>query len=241
MTLFHFVVLFLGIVAGAVASISGFGIGSILTPLLASQAGTKAAVAAVSIPHVLGTAVRFWTLRHHINRRVLLGFGLMSAAGGLTGALLNAWANNPVLTVVFGALLVFAGITGLTGLSEKMRFGGKTAWLAGALSGFFGGLVGNQGGIRSASLLGFEISPQEFVGTATAIGLIVDAARIPVYLAADYDQVRALWVWVILAAIGVLIGTWIGLTALRRVPPAKFRRAVSGMILALGIYMLLQV
>jgi uncharacterized membrane protein YfcA len=241
MTIFDVVVVFLGIVAGAVASISGFGIGSILTPLLASQAGTKAAVAAVSIPHLLGTAVRFWTLRRHINRRVLLSFGLMSAAGGLTGALLNARANNPVLNAVFGALLMFAGITGLTGLSEKMRFGGKVAWVAGALSGFFGGLVGNQGGIRSASLLGFEISPQEFVGTATAIGLIVDAARIPVYLTNDYDEVRALELWVLLAAIGVLAGTWIGLTALRRVPPAKFRPVVSSLILALGIYMLFQV
>ena len=240
MTVFDFVVLLLGIAAGAVASVSGFGIGSILTPLLASQAGTKAAVAAVSIPHLLGTAVRFWTLRRHINRRVLFGFGLMSAAGGLTGALLNTRANNPVLTAIFGALLVFAGITGLTGVSEKMRFGGKTAWLAGGMSGFFGGLVGNQGGIRSASLLGFAISPQEFVGTATAIGLIVDAARIPVYLTNDYDQVRALWFWVLLAAAGVLIGTWIGLTALRRVPPAKFRRVVSSLILALGIYMLFQ-
>src|SRR5919108_673415 len=137
MTVFDFVVLLLGIAAGAVASVSGFGIGSILTPLLASQAGTKAAVAAVSIPHLLGTAVRFWTLRRHINRRVLFGFGLMSAAGGLTGALLNTRANNPVLTAVFGALLIFEGITGLTSISEKMRLGGKTAWLAGGMSGFF--------------------------------------------------------------------------------------------------------
>ena len=104
MTIFDLALIALGIVAGAVASVSGFGIGSILTPLLASQIGTKAAVAAVSIPHLFGTAVRFFTLRRHIDRHVLLNFGLMSAAGGLTGALLNTHANNPILTGVFAAL-----------------------------------------------------------------------------------------------------------------------------------------
>ena len=53
------------IVAGAIAAVSGFGIGSLLTPLLALHAGTKTAVAAVSIPHLIGTAIRFWRLRGH--------------------------------------------------------------------------------------------------------------------------------------------------------------------------------
>ena len=41
--------------AGAVASITGFGIGSMLTLLLALQTGMPLAVAAVSIPHLLAT------------------------------------------------------------------------------------------------------------------------------------------------------------------------------------------
>jgi hypothetical protein len=55
-----------------------------------------------------------------------------------------------------------------------MRFGRITGYMAGALSGLFGGLVGNQGGIRSAALMGFDINKEAFVATATAIGLVVD-------------------------------------------------------------------
>lgn len=44
-------------VAGGIASVAGFGVGSILTPLLAVRLGTKLAVAAVSIPHVTATAI----------------------------------------------------------------------------------------------------------------------------------------------------------------------------------------
>ena len=107
-----------GIVAGAIAAISGFGIGSILTPLLAAWLGTKLAVALVSVPHFIGTALRFAVIRQHVNRRVLWSFGITSAAGGLIGALLHVWLRSVVLGYVLGVLLVFAGITGLTGLAS---------------------------------------------------------------------------------------------------------------------------
>src|SRR5262249_54591189 len=89
-----------GAVPWAVAARAGFGIGSLLTPLLALWAGTKLAVALVSIPHVTGTALRFWMMRRHVARRLLLGFGLTSAAGGLAGALLHGAAGGNVLTGV---------------------------------------------------------------------------------------------------------------------------------------------
>jgi hypothetical protein len=69
------------IAAGATAAVSGVGIGTLMTPLLAPQADTKTAVAAVSIPHLVGTLIRFWRLRGHVDRGVLWRFGLMSAAG----------------------------------------------------------------------------------------------------------------------------------------------------------------
>jgi uncharacterized protein len=71
------------LVAGGVAAVSGFGIGSPLTPLLAVRYGTKLAVAIVSIPHLVGTTARFVGLRRQLDRRVFLNFGILSAAGGL--------------------------------------------------------------------------------------------------------------------------------------------------------------
>ena len=123
------------IVAGAVASISGFGIGSILTPLLATWLGTKLAVAVVSVPHFLGTALRFWLIRRHVDRAVLWSFGVTSAIGGLAGALLHVWLRSAMLGYVLAALLVFAGVMGLTGLAQRMRFGRKSAWVAGSTLG----------------------------------------------------------------------------------------------------------
>jgi len=240
-TFFLLATIAVAFLAGAVAAVSGFGIGSLLTPLLAVRVGTKLAVAAVSIPHMIATALRLWMMRKDVDRRLLWSFGLMSAAGGLVGALLQSAADSPVLTVVFAGLLIFTGVMGLTGLSERMRFRGWVGWVAGTVSGLLGGLVGNQGGIRSAAMLGFDVPRRAFVATATAVGVIVDLARTPVYLATQGRELADLWPWLLAAAGGAVAGTVAGERILRRLPDTLYRKLVSALVLALGVFMLLRV
>ncbi len=238
MTLNALLVLLTAILAGAVASVTGFGIGSLLTPVLALSVGTRVAVAAVSIPHVVGTAIRFWLLRRHVDRRVLWSFGLTSATGGLIGAALYSIASNRWLSVVFGTLLLFVAVSELAGLSRRMRFRGWMAWFAGLLSGLLGGLVGNQGGIRSAALLGFDLRRETFVGTATAIALFVDGARVPIYVMTQRADLDALSAWIGLAIAGVVIGTLAGSHVLKQVPQRLFRHVLAVILAILGAAML---
>jgi uncharacterized protein len=237
--IFTLIFLIASVIGGGIASVAGFGIGSILTPALAAKLGTKLAVAAVSIPHLAGTALRFALIRQHVNKPVLLSFGIASAAGGLAGALLHTRFSSVVLSYVLGGLLVFAGVTGITGLASRMRFGRRIAWLAGAASGMFGGLVGNQGGIRSAALLGFDIEKESFVATATAIALMVDAARMPVYFVSEAHALAQVWVYIALGTAGVVVGTLVGQRVLTRIPEKVFRRVVAAIILALGVALLI--
>jgi uncharacterized protein len=226
------------IIAGAVSAVTGFGIGSLLTPVFALSMDTRVAVAAVAIPHVVGTAIRFGLLRGGIDRRVLWSFGLTSAAGGLAGAALYRVASNQWLNVVFGVLLLFAAASEVTGLARRMRFRGWVAWLAGGLSGLLGGLVGNQGGIRSAALLGFDLPKEKFVGTATAIALFVDGARLPVYIATQHADMLERWPAIGLATLGVIGGTLVGSRLLKRVPDVWFRRVLAVVLAILGTVML---
>lgn len=237
--IFMLVFFIAAVLGGGIASVAGFGIGSILTPTLAAKIGTKLAVAAVSVPHLAGTVLRFALIRQHVNKRVLLGFGITSAIGGLVGALIHTRFSSVVLSYVLGALLVFAGLSGLSGFASRMRFGHQTAWIAGAASGIFGGLVGNQGGIRSAALLGFDIEKESFVATATAIGLMVDAARMPVYFASEAHQMANVWLYLVVGTAGVVAGTLIGKRVLTRIPEQVFRRVVAVIILALGMALLI--
>lgn len=236
--LFYLILAGVGVLAGGVAAVAGFGIGSLLTPALALQVGTKLAVAAVAIPHAIGSAQRFWLLRGHVDWRVVRSFGIPSALGGLAGAFLQARAASRVLEVVFGGLLILAGISELTGWMRLVRWGRSAAWAAGAVSGALGGLVGNQGGIRTAAMLGYDVSKEALVATTTVIALFVDAARLPVYLVTQGEEIAGLWVQVLVLSGGVVVGTLLGRRILGRLSQPVFRRVIALLLIGLGAYML---
>jgi uncharacterized membrane protein YfcA len=225
----------LAIVAGAVAAVAGFGIGSLLTPALGASIGVAAAVAVVSLPHAVATATRLWALRDAIDVRMLRTFGLASAAGGLAGAALHSVLSSPALSVVLGGLLILAGGLELTRLNRRLGFTGAAALAAGLASGVFGGLVGNQGGIRSAALLHAGLSPRALVATATATAMLVDIARVPVYLASSGGEIAANARLIAILTVGVVVGTLIGAPILRRLPEPVFRRALALVLVALGL------
>jgi uncharacterized membrane protein YfcA len=236
LSFFVLAVFMVAVLAGGIASVSGFGIGSLLTPLFALRLELKLAVAAVSIPHFVATALRCWLLRQHIDRGVFISFGIASAAGGLLGALFHTAVKSPILMYVFGALLIYAGFSAMSGLSSVIRVPKSLGWLAGLISGAFGGLVGNQGGIRSAALISYDLDKQAFVATATAIGLIVDLVRMPVYFYTQWSELQKVMPLIALATIGTVVGTLSGKFVLGKIPENTYRAVLGATIFALGIY-----
>lgn len=227
------------ILSGATASLVGFGIGSMLTPLLALKVGTDLAVAAVALPHAVATAVRGWRLRREIDPQVLTGFGLLSAVGGLAGALAYSQLTAGALTRILGGLLILTAIAQLAGLAARWHPRGAAVGLLGFASGFFGGIAGNQGGLRAAALTAFRLSPLAFVATSTATGLLVDAARTPVYLYTAGAALKSLWIPIAVASAGVLVGTLVGERILLGMPRDRFARLVAVAIGILGVWLLL--
>ena len=228
----------LAVAAGATASVVGFGIGSLLAPVIAVRYGIGAAVAMVALPHLAASLLRAWRLRGHFRRDVIVRFGLLSAAGGLAGALLYARLGGPALTTALGALLLVTAIAGLTGWTERWHPRGPIVWGLGALSGLFGGLAGNQGGIRAAALSAFGLGPAEFVAASTAAGVLVDVARTPVYLLRERATLAAAAPLLAALVAGTLMGTLLGERVLFGIAPQVFRRVVSVAIAGLGLWLL---
>jgi uncharacterized membrane protein YfcA len=227
------------VLGGATAAVAGFGIGSLLTPFLATRFGMTVAIAAVAIPHALATALRCWRLRTRIDWPVMRGFGLLSAAGGLAGALLYARFSNRTLTIVLAVLLFATAVAGLTNWTRRVRLGSTGAGALGVASGLFGGLAGNQGGLRAAALLVFGLTPIGFVATSTATGLLVDAARLPIYLWRSSAEMGRVAVPVAVASVGVIVGTLAGERVLLGMSVDRFRILVSALIGLLGVWLLL--
>lgn len=228
----------LAILSGATASVVGFGIGSLLTPLIASHVGTAMAVAAVTIPHLVATAIRCWRLRTRVDRAILRRFGLVSAAGALGGAVLYTRLGPSALTRILGGLLILTAVAQLTRWSSRWHPHGPFVAIFGLCSGFFGGVAGNQGGLRAAALTAFGLTPTVFVATATATGLLVDLARTPVYVYTAGSSILALRIPIAIATAGTLVGTILGERILLGLSRDQFARVMGTCVGALGLWLL---
>ena len=206
-----------------------------LTPLLMLSMPTAHAVAVLAIPHAWATALRLIRLRRDVHPQTFKQFGIASALGGLAGATLQSRLGSPLLTIVLASLLVIAGAAELT--RRRVPLPRTRGWrlVGGVLSGLFGGLVGNQGGIRAAALLGFDLPPRQLVATATASALLVDAARVPIYLSSFGPVITDAAPLLIVVSAGVTIGTFLGVPILGRVTEATYRRLVGALLLLLGL------
>ncbi len=226
--------------AGAVAAVSGFGIGSLVTPVLMIGLPASEAVALVAVPHAVATAIRWIALRREVHGPTFRQFGLASATGALAGAWLHTQLASPRLGTVLAVLLIVAGTSELTG--RRIPLPQTPFWrrIGGVASGLFGGLVGNQGGIRTAALLGAGLPPRQLVATATATALVVDAARVPFYVWSEgpvlVDGLRIL-LWL---SAGVTLGTLAALPILARMPGAVYRRTIGALLLTLGLTLLMR-
>jgi uncharacterized membrane protein YfcA len=83
------------------------------------------------------------------------------------------------------------------------------------------------------------VRKEAFVASVTAVGLFVDGARLPVYLATQGRAIFGLWPLLLAAIAGVVIGTAVGARVLGRLPQQVFRRVVAALLIGLGGYMLL--
>jgi uncharacterized membrane protein YfcA len=76
--------------------------------------------------------------------------------------------------------------------------------------------------------------------TATAIALLVDVGRVPVYLGTQWSSMLQRWPQIVIALAGVVVGTLVGTRLLRWIPESPFKRIVGLLVLAIGIYMLVR-
>lgn len=186
----------------------------------------------------MAAALRLTLLWREVNWSVVRGFGIASAAGSLAGALTQPMFGLRGLTLVLGGLLILTAVVSITGWLEARAFPRGVAYGVGGISGLFGGLVGNQGGVRSGALLAFDLAPRAFVATGTASALLVDLARTPVYLWRAGPELIELLPTIAVMAAGVLIGTLVGERFLRSLPKQTFRKVVAVAVGLAGVWLI---
>jgi uncharacterized membrane protein YfcA len=88
-------------------------------------------------------------------------------------------------------------------------------------------------------MLGFDVPKESFVATSAAIALVVDGARLPVYVATQWSDIPRLWPILVALTIAVVVGTLLGTRLLGRLQQTTFRRIIGALLVVLGLYMMI--
>src|SRR3990172_681078 len=227
-------------IAATVATVMGFGVGTSLTPFFALAYPTQIAVMLVAVVHFLSNLLRLALFRRHVDLGLVRRFGVLSIVGALGGSFAQGLIQSDWLKVLLGVLLILVGGSALLPNAAGWHFPRRFDQLGGLLSGALGGLLGNQGAVRSAYLANYDIPKESFIATAAMIAVSIDATRLPVYLATKWEQIALAWPVLLSATLSAYVGTYVGQKLVGRVSQATFKNLVNAMIAVFGFVMIAQ-
>ena len=220
--------------------LTGFGIGSVLTPTFTLFYDVKTAVFLVSIVHLANNVLKFGLFAKHVDRRILLRFGFVSVAGALLGSMLQGSFQTSWVRIALAVFLIASGASEFLPQGSMARIPQKYDILGGFFSGLMGGLIGNQGAIRSAYLLKYNLAKETFIATATSIAILIDLTRIPVYIYQHAEQAQTAWGTLAIITAIAFAGTLLGKQLLTRISLERFRKIVALFLVTFGVFLLIQ-
>ncbi len=235
---------------------SGFGLGTLLMPAFAVFFPLEVAIAATAVVHLANNLFKLGLVGRDAHWPTVLAYGIPAALGAVAGAFALTFTSAipPLLSYNLGAtehqvtvvrLVVAVVIAGFAALElwpgfDTLSFDRRYVALGGVVSGFFGGLSGHQGALRSAFLLRAGLTKEQFVATRVCGAVIVDLSRLAVYgatfFAADFKVLReggGLGL-VVAAAACAFIGSFVGARLVRKVTMTGLRRFVGAALLVLA-------
>lgn len=231
---------------------SGFGLGTLLMPAFAVFFTPEAAIASTAVVHLMNNLFKLALLGRYANRSVVFNFGFTAIAGAWIGAIILIYVSDlqPIFTYQFAGrdahitavkclvalLMIGFAIFEVVPKFKKLAFDQKYLKLGGFLSGFFGGISGHQGALRSAFLARSHLSKESFIGSGVAVACLVDIARIFVYANHTKRSLGSENISLILfATVCAFLGVWAGSRFLKKITMTFIQAIVSALLFVIAV------
>ena len=235
---------------------SGFGLGTLLLPVFSLFYGVQIAVLLTALVHFFNNGFKAILVWKNANKSLALKFSLFAIPAGVVGMNVLSYLGDldvlydytindhgffiDPINLTVGLMMVVFGILELSKKFQALNIDLKWLPLGGILSGFFGGLSGHQGALRTVFLIRAGLSREAFIATGIFIACAIDLTRIPyyMYITGSSELPYSTLFPAVLAAFG---GAWLGNRYIGKVQIAWIRMLVavflllSGSLIALGI------
>jgi len=231
---------------------SGFGLGTILMPVFAIFFPIEVAIALTGIVHLLNNLFKITLVGNKANWNIVLKFGIPAIISAFIGAWILMFFSGdgdwliyyieerkcvitPIKVLVASLMLGFA-VLELLPLYKRLAFSENKLLIGGAVSGFFGGLSGHQGALRSIFLVKCGLTKEGFIATGVIIASVVDVSRISVYFTkySDFDLKENMPI-LLTAIASAFVGAVIGKKLLKKITIGFVNITVTILIMLLSV------
>lgn len=247
----YIIISLVALFASGLTLFSGFGLGSLLMPVMAIFFPLHVAVAATAIVHLANNFFKLSLFGSQRRTEVVARFGLpaiifaaigawiLTQISGLPPAATYTWLNRPFevewVKLLIATLIVLFALIEVLPIFRNLEFRVSLLPLGGVLSGLFGGLSGHQGAMRSAFLANAGLTKEQFIGTGVTIACMVDITRLTVYgvnfsvLGLENSRL------VLAASLAAFLGAFLGKRLVEKVTMMHIQRFVAISLVILSI------
>lgn len=243
-------------VASMLTFFSGFGLGTLLMPVFAIFFPTKTAIALTAIVHLGNNIFKYMLTHKHLHRETCLKFGLPAIPAAFAGAYISQKLGNEITLAQFqiadhtvfiylwnfiiGILILFFVLWDAFPHMIQNQKRTSEFLTGGLLSGFFGGLSGHQGALRSLYLINKGMSKEAFIATGIAIACLVDIVRLPIYFFSGHFYLGYQYSTVlIIATLAAIAGAVIGNYFLKKTTIAIIQKIVTIFLIFISLFIIL--
>lgn len=218
---------------------SGFGLGTLLLPAFALFFPTTVALLATGVVHLLNNIFKGTLVRKLVNWNTVYRFGVPALFTAILGAYLLTYLDGRVASIVIGLILIAFAVLELQPWFQRLTFPKRYIPLGGLLTGFIGGLSGQQGAIRSMFLLKSDFDAKQYIATGVLIAILIDVARIPTYILglSDLSTEQLTQHNLALVSFGTVCafaGAWLGAKYMKKTSIGIIRYIVAGLMVVIG-------
>ena len=224
----------LTLIASTVGTLTGFGTSTIMVPVLSIFLPLPVTLLFVGIIHWFNDIWKIILFKKGFNWKLILLFGIPGIIASFLAAKLPIALPETILERALGLFLVLYVAFLFLKPSWKIKASSSSALLGGTLSGFFSGVFGVGGAVRSSFLTAFNLDKSVFLFTSGVIGLLIDSARIIQYLLSDIT-LGFLITALLLCIPASLLGAYIAKKLLDKVSQERFRLYVAAGLFLVGL------
>jgi uncharacterized membrane protein YfcA len=225
-------------VASVIGTTTGFGLSTVMIPVVLLFYPLPQTLFFVGIIHLFGNIWKLVLFRRGLRWKLILTFGIPGIAASLLGALLAFEVRAGLLSRILAAFMIIYVIYLFVKPTFKIKQGTWSAVSGGALSGFLAGIFGMGGAVRGLFLSAFDLPKTVYIATAGTIALFIDTTRVTTYFLKG-AQLESSILWGMLIFIPAsFLGAKVAKLVVEKIPQKYFRTVIAVFLFLVALKLL---